>query len=260
MKKITLNVDDLGLSAAVNQAVLQLAQQQRIHSTSFMSLGQISTDEVTELKQQQIEIGLHFDLTGLAQQGSLKNVIFKAFLKQFSPTQLRDLIRKQFDAFEDQIQAVPIFIDGHQHVHQFPQIRELLVQEVKQRYAQKVAFRNTQPFQTDFKAKLIYFLGGATFKKQLQQHQLPFNTAFGGSYDFQANFEQLKSLWENWFMQAPNSGSVIMCHPAITDSNWQDEIKTARECEFAWLSSEEFAQLWQQQQCTAQTWQHLMQT
>ena len=44
MKQITLNVDDLGLAPAVNQAVLRLAEMGRIQSASFMSLGRIDAE------------------------------------------------------------------------------------------------------------------------------------------------------------------------------------------------------------------------
>ena len=62
MKSLIINVDDLGLAPAINQAVIELAQLQRIHSTSFMSLGNIEPDDVKTLQKQSIEIGLHFDL------------------------------------------------------------------------------------------------------------------------------------------------------------------------------------------------------
>ena len=34
-----------------------------------------------------------------------------------------------------------------------------------------------------------------------------------------------------------------MCHPAIVDSGWQDDIKQAREREFEWLMSYQFEDL-----------------
>ena len=85
MKQITLNVDDLGLAPAVNQAVLRLAEMGRIQSASFMSLGRIDADEVAQLRQYAVEIGLHLDFTGLAKQGSLKQVMWRSWRRGRGP-------------------------------------------------------------------------------------------------------------------------------------------------------------------------------
>lgn len=107
MKKITLNVDDLGLSDAVNQAVLRLAQMRRIHATSFMSAGAIRPSEVVQLQRLNVDIGLHLDLTGLVQQGSLRAVMARSWLRLWDRAQLRQLIAQQFDAFEATMNAAP---------------------------------------------------------------------------------------------------------------------------------------------------------
>ena len=49
MKKITLNVDDLGLAPAVNEAVCRLAEARRIQSTSLMSLGDLPREDLARL-------------------------------------------------------------------------------------------------------------------------------------------------------------------------------------------------------------------
>ena len=139
MKKLTLNIDDLGLSPAVNEAVCHLAEARRIQSTSLMSLGELPHETLARLHASDCDIGLHLDLTGFAARqypavgGTLKQTLARAWLRRFEPTALRDLIRRQFDRFEDLTGHAPAFIDGHQHVHQFPQIRETLLQEAAAR-------------------------------------------------------------------------------------------------------------------------------
>lgn len=256
MKKVIINVDDLGFSPAVNRAVLHLAEKKIIHASSFMSLGKIERDEVQALKALNIDIGLHFDLTGLAQQGNLKQILLKAYFRQFSPQQLRALIQVQLDQFEEKIGAIPDFIDGHQHVHQFPQIRQLLLQCIQQRYQKKIAIRNTQTYQHELKAKMIYALGGLALKQQLIQQRWPHNAAFAGIYAFHTDRDALQQLWHTWLAQAPNN-TVIMCHPAQPDTAWTDDIYAARQMEYQWLLSDEFITLWQQYQCQAQSWHQL---
>ena len=256
MKNIIINVDDLGFSSSVNKAVLNLAEKKRIQATSFMSLGDIHKDDVTALKHLNIEIGLHFDLTGLAQQGNLKQILFKTYLKQFPSQQLKDLIEHQFDEFENKIGTIPDFIDGHQHVHQFPQVRQQLLSCIEQRYAKKIPIRNTSTYQKDLKAKIIFALGGFSLKQQLQQCHWPHNPSFAGIYNFKADFVGLKMLWQNWLKNAPNN-SVIMCHPAKKIGDWNDEISEARYIEYQWLLSDDFENLWNQYDCRAQHWQNL---
>lgn len=254
MKKIMVNVDDLGLSPAVNQAVVQLAQTGRIQASSFMSLGHIRHDEVAELTQSGIDIGLHFDLTGLAHQGCLKTVLLRSLTHTWSKRRLYRLLTEQLDKFEDKIGHAPVFIDGHQHVHQFAQIRTVLLETVLHRYGHQVAIRSTRTIQSDFKARLIYQLGGRRLTTDLRHLGIVHNPAFAGVYGFDADAQGLAQLWQSWLSGAPADGLVIMCHPAVPNNSWQDEIKPAREREWAWLSSNTFRQLWQKHQCTPQYW------
>ena len=260
MKQITLNADDLGLAPAVNQAVLRLAEMGRIQSASFMSLGRIGADEVAQLRQYAVEIGLHLDFTGFAdltgelRQGGLKQVMWRSWRRAWPAAWLRDAIARQLDAYEHQIGAAPVFVDGHQHVHQFPQIREQLLAELWQRYGNRVMLRSTRPFAADAKSLLIYALGGPVLKQLARSQTLKLNRSFGGAYAFNDNEAALRQRWQRWLSAAPAAGAVLMCHPAVSDTGWQDDIKAAREREWQWLGSAEFAELWQRQQCRPQSW------
>ena len=253
-KYITINVDDLGLSTAVNQAVIGLAEKKLIQSTSFMSLGHITNDERKQLEQLNVEIGLHLDFTGFAKKGSLGKVLLKSYLHQWSYGELKQLIDDQLSHFEDKIGHAPVFIDGHQHAHQFPQIRDVLLEQIENRYNQKLPIRNTQPIQNDFKAKMIFMLGGRAFEHQLKAKQWKCNQNFAGIYNFEATNEQLQHYWQTWLNLASDHGTVIMCHPAIPSSDWSDEIKSAREAEWHWLNSSAFKMMWDEQRCHAQFW------
>jgi len=196
-------------------------------------------------------------LTGFAARqypavgGTLKQTLARAWLRRFEPTALRDLIRRQFDRFEDLTGHAPAFIDGHQHVHQFPQIRETLLQEAAARYPARPALRSTRPFARDHKPRLIHPLGG----QHLDRHSDGWrkNPCFGGVYDFKPDAATLAGHWQRWLAAAPD-GSVIMCHPAVPGDDWQDDIKPARENEWRYLTSDAFAALWQNHACETQRW------
>ena len=258
MKPVIINVDDLGLSEPVNEAVIRLAQMQRIQAASYMSQGSISAHAVRELHNLNIDIGLHLDLTGFNCVGSLKHILLNSYLHLWPRTKIQNIINQQLNQFEDTIGQKPDFVDGHQHVHQFPVIRDILIRTLQQRYDNTVAMRITQPVQKNFKALLIYHLGGRALKKILQKEHIAHNYAFAGVYDFNADVKQLASKWRQWLGAIPSEGAVIMCHPAIPSTSWHDEIKIAREREWQWLSSDAFSQCWQEMQCYATHWQTLI--
>lgn len=257
MKQITINVDDLGLSASVNEAVVQLAHLQRIQSASLMSLGHVSAADMAALHAADCDIGLHFDLTALAKQSSLKTIVMRSWLRQWDVDKLQELVARQLDAFEDQVGLAPVFVDGHQHVHQFPQVRECLLAEVLRRYGNQVYWRNTLPLVTDVKSQVIYLLGGPTTAQLAHSQGMTMNGFFGGVYGFDGNVNALAERWQQWLAAAPPCGTLIMCHPAMPGAVWQDAIKQAREREWQWLVSDEFDQLWQRYGCVGQRWAQL---
>lgn len=255
MKKITLNIDDLGLSEPVNRAVVALAEKQIIQACSFMSLGKVQPSDIQTLERQRTDIGLHLDFTEWQKEGSLKQVLFKSLQRGWQRPYLVSKITHQLAAFEQTIGAIPAFIDGHQHVHQFPQIRHVLLAVVEERYGHKIAMRSTRPLLNDLKSQTIYRLGGQKLQAMLRQRQWQHNPVFAGAYSFNLSPEALLGKWQQWLQAAPASGLLIMCHPATPDRHWCDAIKAAREIEWALLNSPAFAQLWAQLQCQPQHWQ-----
>lgn len=291
-RAIIINVDDLGLSSAVNDAVIRLAERGRIGASSYMVGGQITDGDINTLTDLKVDIGLHLDLTGVfpsALRGSLKSLVIRSYLRRLNTAQVADIIRRQLDGFEDTFGRAPIFVDGHQHIHQFPIIRQSLIKELSARYNEgaqhSISARTTTPLVNDLKSWIIYGLGGHAWRKLCVESHITTNDYFGGVYGFDADFQELAALWESWLTNAPRTpylapalltptfgiealgtyaqyGSttppihsvpnalpshltttLIMCHPAVPATNWQDDIKAAREREYEWLMSHQFEQL-----------------
>ena len=290
-RAVIINVDDLGLSEAVNEAVIRLAKHGRIGASSYMVGGAISDYDIGRLSDLNVDIGLHLDLTGIfasSLQGSLKAIIIASYLRRLDNRQVSEIIQQQLDAFEDRFNQSPVFIDGHQHIHQFPVIRQCLNDELKVRYAKSTSSiyaRATTPLVNDFKSWVIYLLGGKAWKQLCLDNNIVTNDRFGGVYGFGTSYGDLAMLWEKWLDSAPLSSNLspglytqlnkledsgnyaqygattppihsvpyalpsdmmttlIMCHPAVADNSWQDEIKAAREIEYNWLMSAEFESL-----------------
>lgn len=308
-RAIIINVDDLGLSNAVNDAVISLAERGRVGASSYMVGGTISDTDSRKLTELNVDIGLHLDLTGVfpsALRGSLKSLIIASYLRRIDAEQVSHIIRQQFDAFEDMFNRAPVFIDGHQHIHQFPVIRTQLINELNVRYSNtnsqaSISARVTTPLINDFKSWIIYALGGRAWGKLCRESNIVTNECFGGVYGFDTSTQELAVLWEKWLQNAPRSqhlsaalythsleierlgtyaqyGSttppihsvplslpanmsttLIMCHPAVADNSWQDEIKVAREHEYDWLVSRQFEDLLQQNEVRLMRWSDFVQ-
>lgn len=271
-RAIMINVDDLGLSGAVNDAVLHLAECGRIGASSYMVGGTITDSEIKTLTALNVDIGLHLDLTGIfpsALRGSLKSIIVASYLRKLNPAQVNDVIKQQLDAFENCFGRAPVFIDGHQHIHQFPIIRQHLVNEISTRYGKNtqtsMGARVTTPLVHDIKSWIIYALGGNAWRRLCEDRHIATNDRFGGVYGFDATSQELSALWKTWLQKAPRTTSLhplladspftlIMCHPAVPSNAWQDEIKQARELEYEWLMSEQFGQQLQQHDVRLVRW------
>ena len=138
----------------------------------------------------------------------------------------------------------PDFIDGHQHVHQLPQIRTALLQEMKQRYpvegpwlrGTRAPAQSGVPWQYRFKAKIIQTLGAAALKKQAGKGYRV-SPRLLGVYDFQGG-EPAYAQWLAVWLALMRDGDVLMCHPAshiITE----DTLGAQRVAEFNVLSAPE---------------------
>ena len=56
-RPVIINVDDLGLSTAVNDAVIHLAELGRIGASSYMVGGTITDSNINRLNQLNVDIG-----------------------------------------------------------------------------------------------------------------------------------------------------------------------------------------------------------
>ncbi|CAM4199949.1 ChbG/HpnK family deacetylase [Psychrobacter arenosus] len=277
-RQVIINIDDLGLSDPVNEAVIALGTLGKVGSTSYMAGGTISESQIRSLACLQLQVGLHLDFTGIYPSTltqSLSSVLLASYLRRLDKPAVTALIHQQLEGFENTFNQRPVFIDGHQHVHQFPVIRTCLADVLQARYGETtatnqatihMAARVTTPLVNDLKSWIIYLLGGPAWQQLCRQHQMPTNGRFGGAYDFDANQDKLAKLWESWFAKCPlidtnaatsnqqQSPTLIMCHPALPNNNWEDEIKAAREQEYAWLMSDTFAALCQKYQVVPVGW------
>jgi predicted glycoside hydrolase/deacetylase ChbG (UPF0249 family) len=248
-KSIILCADDYGLNPEVSQGIYQLALEKRLSAVSCLVMAKNFKDDAVRLLslKDRPSIGLHFNLTEpgfLSTSASkaipLPKLLIKSHCFNINKEWLRKEFIKQMESFVKYFQMLPDFIDGHQHIHTFPIIRDIILDEFQKRYSNKtIAFRSTWPNPGQLKDKIIRFSGGHAFHRLLNKKGLMHNKYFMGVYDFnpQSNYRAYFCAW----LEKAKAETLIMCHPALGSSS-MDKIAEARVNEYHYLSSADFWQ------------------
>ncbi len=170
-----------------------------------------------------------------------------SLLRRLDPEMIQGELTAQIAAFGKLFGRAPDFIDGHQHVQIFPQVRDGFLAAAKA-HAPKAWVRQSGRIQplaqrlTMPKALLLDTLSAA-FRKRAARAGVAFNPGFAGAYDFtkQAEFGALMQ----GFLDGLPDGGLVMCHPGHIDDLLVslDPFTDQRAREYAWLASDEFPRL-----------------
>jgi len=251
---IYLCADDIGQDPAINEGCLELFDLGRLNQVSVLALAPHLRSHQQALLQAHkngLQMGLHFNLTlpfpNALMVEPLTRLIYLSHLRLLNKKLVRDSFVQQINTFLDLFGVLPDFIDGHQHVHQFPQIRDVLLECLTDFYKNLSTLMVRSTVLPDLhpnlpypmKCHLLNILGGNHFLEELDQHLIPHNHGFLGVYDFQApTLAHYRSLMQRWLVLA-NDQSMIMCHPANQVVN-NDAIGLQRPIEFDYLKSDMF--------------------
>jgi len=265
-RRIWLCADDYGISPGVNRAIRDLIERGRLNATSVMMVGPaIAPSEVEALQASaktspRCAIGLHVTLSAPFRPITmhfrpLDGDMFMAFPKLLRAGLMRRLdseffrneVRAQLAAFAEAFGRAPDFVDGHQHVQLFPQVRDGFVEavnEIAPKAWVRQGGRNLPLAQRLASPKAIVLdILSAKFRRRAARAGLAVNPAFAGAYDFTrvANFGELMRQ----FLEGLPDGGLVMCHPGFVDEilTSLDPMTDVREHEHAYLASDAFAQL-----------------
>lgn len=237
-------VDDLGLHEGVGEACVHLARRARISVVSAMTGAPAwarSAGIVAELRACDVGIGLHLDLTAHPIDPALRQGLAHWIARgHFWPGDARRLSREvhaQLDAFESVTGLAPTHVDGHQHVHQLPTVRAVLLPALRARYGTALPWlRGTRASRADapatrahaFKGRVIEALGSRGLAREA--HLLGFDVTqrLLGVHDFRADTQAYRALLDGW-LAAAREGDLLMCHPA---TRADDAIAAARRVEY----------------------------
>jgi predicted glycoside hydrolase/deacetylase ChbG (UPF0249 family) len=153
-------------------------------------------------------------------------------------------ITRQVQVFKEQFGRPPDFIDGHQHVQLFPQIRDALLtvarREAPTAWVRQCGRPRPSRRALDDRKGILLDVLSRSFRRRAAALGVRTNPAFSGTYtfrdqaDFAATFPQ--------FLDGLPDGSVVMCHPGFVDPELQklDQLTTLREQEYAFLVQDTF--------------------
>jgi chitin disaccharide deacetylase len=273
MRHIWLCADDYGISPAVDIAIRDLVVRGRLNATSVLVVApschrsEAVSLAVLNSAAPRVAIGLHVALTAPFRPASrgftprregafmpLAATLRHALLRRFDCDALAAEIASQVQNFSRMFGRPPDFIDGHQHVHLLPQIRDAVLQVAKNSApnawlrqcgsvspftARLVMGRLVMERLADRKGIFLDFLSGK-FRRRAAALGLRTNPAFAGTYEF-AGDADFRALFPRFLDRLPDGG-VVMCHPGFVDAELQrtDPLTTLREREYAFLADDSF--------------------
>jgi predicted glycoside hydrolase/deacetylase ChbG (UPF0249 family) len=259
LRTIRICADDYGIAPGVNRAILDLLDAGRIDATSVMMLpksldaGAIAALAAIKQRRPTISVGLHLTLTApFAAMTTgrpfkpLKDMLLAALMRRLDGAALAAEARVQLAAFQTAFGRPPDHVDGHQHVHLFPQVRDAVLAAIAEAaphasvrqcgragsWAARIADRKG----------LVLDILSATFRRRAARAGIATNTAFAGTYDFEAEAD-FAALFPRFLDSLPDGG-LVMCHPGFVDAELRrlDPLTALREREYAYFMAEAFPQ------------------
>lgn len=250
MRTLRICADDYALDPAVDAACLDLLAAGRLTAVSCMTLSPRWPAAAARLRGAAGEKGLHFDLThpwaGRNRSFSLGGLLWRSALRLVDRAWVATEIRRQLDQFEAALGRAPDFVDGHQHVHQLPGVREIVLAEMQRRYGAAPGrpwVRSTWSSQgaRGLKDRVLHFLGGPRFRGLVQAAGFTCNADFVGVYAFDLAADGYRRQLEGW-LGACRDDALLMCHPAL-EMVAGDPIAPARIVEYGVLRAPDFPEL-----------------
>ncbi len=259
---VILCADDYGLAPGVSAGIRELLALGRLSATSCMSVTPHWGAEGPRLApfRAQADLGLHLTLTDRAPLGrmprlapagrlpTLPRLMVRAFSSGLDRDEVAAEIDRQIDRFETVIGSAPAFLDGHQHVHLLPVIRDIVVDRCERRLSgagtylrccaestASILARGVAPVRALVISALSRGLSARLHKAGVRS-----NSAFRGVRSFGAD-ERYGALFPR-FLKTPIPYMLIACHPGRVDRHLAavDPVTSPREDELRYFLGDGF--------------------
>jgi chitin disaccharide deacetylase len=260
-----LCADDFGLTPGVNAAILDLCARGRLSAVSALVAAPAWREGAAALRAAgpRVEIGLHLAFTefpplagvsSLAPSGKPRGqarLMAAALIGALAPGDVTREIERQIEAFAAALGRPPDFVDGHQHVHQFPRIagavaRVLAARAPGWRPWLRVcadSFGAIRRRGRGLAAALSAAAMGRPLRRLAQARGIPVNDGISGFYDVRAA-ESYASIFPD-FLRAMGPRHLVVCHPGRCggENERARAWMACREHEHAFLAGPDFAGL-----------------
>jgi predicted glycoside hydrolase/deacetylase ChbG (UPF0249 family) len=242
-KPVVLCADDYGLSPGVSSGIRELIDQGRLSATSCMVVYPEFEADGPLLKPYfgQADFGLHFTLTA---DRSVKSLMRDAYLGRLNAEHIAEELERQLGAFVRVMGMPPDYIDGHQHVHLLPGVREPVTEAAARLGAYVRSTREPVDWHMALRPSPVesafLSLTARPLAKLIRGKGLTTNRGFRGVRGFREAVPYAK-LFRRMIAGA-GAGSLVMCHPGIADRVLaaRDPVTGAREEELRYFASAEF--------------------
>ncbi|MCX7628617.1 MAG: ChbG/HpnK family deacetylase [Geminicoccaceae bacterium] len=261
-RPLILCADDYGLAPGVDAGILELLEAGRLSAVSCMTQSPRWPETAKALLpwRDRIDIGLHLTLTdqeplgdapALAPSGKLPSLGRLARLLIVDPrarAEARAQLERQLAAFHEALGRPPDHIDGHQHVHLLPAVREAVIAAARRIAAQRPIYLRScweAPQRIarrggDRAKALFLALLGRGLHRRAAAAGIPTNDSFRGASRFVPG-PQVRAEFRR-FLAGPGRRPLVMCHPGRTDAELRarDPLTRRREDELRYLASPAF--------------------
>jgi chitin disaccharide deacetylase len=258
-KRIDLIADDFGLSPSVSSAILELALKERLSGVGCMVIFPDWLEFSHGLRDMppSVQKGLHLTLTDFPLSGkempAVRSRIVGSLTNQSDGPWLQSACDWQLERFIEAFGAEPDFIDGHQHVHLLPQVRNWIIARFSNS-SRRPWVRGTPQLAGDnitavYKSALLRLVGRG-HSKTLRDAGFCVAGPLLGFYDWKKGKQDYAAYVSQWLAQAAD-GAVIMCHPGHVDDILlgRDSLTDARQREFEHLDSDSAKRLMDEHDC-----------
>jgi predicted glycoside hydrolase/deacetylase ChbG (UPF0249 family) len=264
IRKIVLCADDYAMNEGVSRGILALAEMGRISATSAMTNAPawpVLAGRLAPLAGR-TGIGLHLTLTWGAPLGAMPHfaptgrmprlgaVIGAALRRRLRLDEIAAEIGRQLDAFRDATGREPDFVDGHQHVHALPGIRQALLAVLAERgLAGRIWLRDPADRLSGIAARrpaaakaLLVAALSRGFGAQARAAGFRTNEGFSGFSPFDPARDPDRDFAA--YLTATGRAHLVMCHPGEdTNAAGLDGVVEARRRELDYLASPDFGRL-----------------
>ena len=266
---LVLCADDYALTPAVSAGILEALSAGRLSATSVMTTRPNWPAAAPALRRfdGRADIGLHLDLTLGPAKGRMPHfaptgnfapigkLLVRSLRGHFAEPdaqrEVRQEIGRQLDAFEAEFGRPPDYLDGHQHVHALPGIRDAVLAECAARHlASRLWLRDPADRSTAIirravevpKALLITRLSMG-FAAAARSHGFAVNQGFAGFSSFNAARDFGRDFAR--YLMAPGPTHLVMCHPGHVDDELRglDPAQHSRFNELRFLLSPQFLEI-----------------